>query len=144
MKWASVFLTVFFLVLFLSGQGGRSTGAYEELKPEPGRVTVFQLVGSEKPSSEHAARLREFVRARGDVLREICLDELPAALSCGADRVKVEKLPWVLLMDAGGRIRYESTGADLSELSARLDFLKGQPVTDIDESTWGKIKELFR
>ena len=144
MKWASVFLTVFFLVLLLSGQGGRSTGAYEDLKPEPGRVTVFQLVGSEKPASEHAARLREIVRARGCVMQEMCLDELPVVLSCGADRVKVEKFPWVLLMDAGGRIRHESPGADLSELSVWLDFLKQQPVTDIDESTWGKIKELFR
>jgi hypothetical protein len=144
MKWASVFLTVFFLLLLFSSQGGRSTGACEELKPEPGRVTVFQLVGSEKPSSEVSARLREIVRAHGGVMQEMCLDELPVVLSSGSDRVKVERLPWVLLMDAGGKIRYESTGADLSELSAWVDFLKRQPVTDIDESTWGKIKELFR
>ncbi|MCK5119199.1 MAG: hypothetical protein KAJ05_06220 [Candidatus Latescibacteria bacterium] len=144
MKWASVFLTVFFLLLLFFSQGGRTTRAYEELKPDPGRVTVFQLVGSEKPSSEHAARLREMVRSCGGVTQEMYLDELPAALSCGSDRVKVERLPWVLLVDATGRIRYESTGADLSELSAWVDFLKQQPVTDIDESTWGKIKELFR
>ncbi|OPX24780.1 MAG: hypothetical protein DRP97_05715 [Candidatus Latescibacterota bacterium] len=144
MKWASVFLTVFFLVLFLSSHGGRSTGAYEALKPEPGRVTVFRLVGSEKPSSEHAARLREIVRAHGGVMQEMCVDELPVVLSAGSDRVKVKKLPWVLLVDAGGRLRYESTGADISELSVWLDFLKRQAVTDIDESTWGKIKELFR
>ncbi len=144
MKWASVFLTVFFLLLLFSSQGGRSTRTYEELKPDPGRVTVFQLVGSERPSSEHAARLREMVRARGGVLQEMCLDELPVVLCSESDRVKVEKLPWLLLVDAGGSIRYESTGVDLSELSVWLDFLKGRPVTDIDESTWGKIKELFR
>ena len=90
------------------------------------------------------ARLREIVRARGGVMQEMCLDELPVVLSSGSDRVKVRRLPWVLLVDAGGRIRHESTGADLSELTVWLDFLKRQPVTDIDESTWGKIKELFR
>lgn len=144
MKWASVFLTVFFLVLLFSSQGGRSTGAYEELKPEPGRVTVFQLVGSKNPSSEHTARLRDIVRKRGGIMQEMCLDELPVVLSSGLDRVKVGRLPRVLLLDAGGRIRYESTGSDLSELTVWLDFLKRQLVTDIDESTWGKIKELFR
>ncbi len=144
MKWASVFLAVFFVLLLFSSQGGRSTGAYEELKPEPGRVTVFQLVESGKPPSEIAARLQEIVRTRGGAMQEMCLDELPVLLSSGSDRVKVDRLPCVILVDAGGRIRHESTGADLSELTVWLDFLERQVVTDIDESTWGKIKELFR
>ena len=154
MKWASVFLMAFFLLIVFSGRGGRSTEAYVALKPEPGRVTVFRLsrvrfqVGSEGPSAEQALRLREIVRERGGVIQEIRLEELPVVLSCGSDRVKVEKVPRLLLVDARGRVRYESAdkkrpvGEDLADLSAWMDFLEQR--TDIDESTWGKIKELFR
>lgn len=142
MKWASVALMAFLLLIIFSGEGGRSTEAYVALKPEPGRVTVFRLVGSESPSTEQGLRLREIVRERGGVVQEIRLEELPAILSCGSDRVKVEKVPRWLLVDTKGRIRYESVGEDLSDLTARIDFLKQH--TDIDESTWGKIKELFR
>ncbi len=148
MKWASVFLMAFFLLIVFSGRGGRSTQAYVALKPEPGRVTVFRLVGSEGPSAEQALRLREIVRERGGVIQEIRLEELPVVLSCGSDRVKVEKVPRLLLVDAKGRVRYESAdkkrpvGEDLADVSAWMDFLEQH--TDIDESTWGKIKELFR
>jgi len=143
MRWASVFLVVVFLLLIIfSGQGGRSTGAYVALKPEPGRVTVFRLVGSERPSTEQGLRLREIVRERGGVMQELRLEELPVILSCGSDRVKVMQVPRLLLVDAGGRVRYESMGENLSGLSAWMDFLEQH--TDIDESTWGKIKELFR
>ncbi|MFH1006238.1 MAG: hypothetical protein V1800_01885 [Candidatus Latescibacterota bacterium] len=144
MKRAGVFLMVLFLFLLLSGQGGRSTGAYEELKPEYGRVKLVRLVGSEEQALEDAARLEEIVRESGGVMEEIRLDELPAVLSCGTDRVKVGHLPWVLLVDGDGKIRYESSGGDLSELTARMKFLGQQSVTYIDESTWTKIKELFR
>jgi len=47
---------------------------------------------------------------------------------------------WVLLLERDGNSVYEMEGEDLEQIFAGL----GSVSTDIDESTWGKIKDLFQ
>lgn len=52
---------------------------------------------------------------------------------------------FVLLVDAQGRAAASGAGAELDQVLDRAALLLGTQVsTEVDESTWGKVKEIFK
>jgi len=67
--------------------------------------------------------------------------ELPAELAGQLDGAA----GFVLLVDAGGRAAASGPGAELGQVLEQAARLLGKPLaTEVDESTWGKVKEIFK
>ena len=106
---------------------------------------LLQVVGVVRLAEEADAGVLEDCRRRCE-LRYPLLDasqvaedaELPSALKArvgqGGD--------YLLLVDAAGRPAGEGTGKAVAQLFSLLP--RESIPTDVDESTWGKIKELFQ
>lgn len=66
---------------------------------------------------------------------------LPAELSGHLDSAA----GFVLLVDGQGRAAASGAGAELDQVLDRAALLLGNLVaTEVDESTWGKVKEIFK
>lgn len=66
---------------------------------------------------------------------------LPAELSGHLDSAA----GFVLLVDANGRAAASGAGTELNQVLDRaVLMLGGQLATEVDESTWGKVKEIFK
>ena len=66
---------------------------------------------------------------------------LPAELSGHLD----SPAGFVLLVDGKGRAAASGEGAELNQVLDRAALLLGGAVaTEVDESTWGKVKEIFK
>ena len=66
---------------------------------------------------------------------------LPAELASHLDSAA----GFVLLVDGGGRTRASGAAAELNLVLDRAGFLLGGlAATEVDESTWGKVKEIFK
>ncbi|NUM88215.1 MAG: hypothetical protein HUU37_03335 [Bdellovibrionales bacterium] len=67
--------------------------------------------------------------------------DLPAELSRQLDN----PAGFVLLLDGTGRAAAAGSAAELNQVLARAALLLGAQVsTEVDESTWGKVKEIFK
>lgn len=67
--------------------------------------------------------------------------DLPAELSGHLDSAA----GFVLLVDAKGRAAASGEGAELNQVLDRAALLLGgMAATEVDQSTWGKVKEIFK
>lgn len=116
------------------------------------RTTVLYVFTGTSFPSEMDRSIWRTLHRKGIRALAICLDPAPpiqderlsvvvlrAADSRLYEAYKAEHLPLRVLMDQSGVVRYR--GDDPSALLAEIET---SPRTDIDESTWAKIKELFR
>jgi len=120
-----------------------------------GTTVVYVFTGASFPSQIDRPIWRTLHR-KGIRCLAICLDPVPltqderfpfVVLRAADSRLykayKAEHLPLSVLMDQDGGIRYQ--GDDSSALLAEIEKSPSPSMqTDIDESTWAKIKELFR
>ena len=66
---------------------------------------------------------------------------LPAELSPQLD----SPAGFALLLDSKGRVAAAGPAAELNQVLAQAALLlEGQVATEVDESTWGKVKEIFK
>jgi hypothetical protein len=108
----------------------------------------------------HPLRVMGLVQHRGDVavMEQMRLQEgISFQLVCAAAARQDPALPaelsghldsaagFVLLVDARGRAAASGTGDALNQMLERAAQWLGAPVsTEVDESTWGKVKEIFK
>ena len=123
--------------LFAPGQAAVHGGELEAVaQAYQDRLQVVGIVSGEQeiPAQEGVCEFLNATQAR----------QCPYLPEMVSDRLGGTE-DYLLLLDAAGQPVAAETGYPLAELQEVLALVAGRKVTtEVDESTWGKIKELFR
>ncbi len=152
-----IFLLVLGFFLF-GGAGGASDGERMQNRDALRGFDLFYLFSPDNPN--HLERVSQLRELAGDTTRSFRLvtvshaayEEvqrsqavrgsatwIPAAIA----RRLAGTTDYVVLVEAGGKVRAEGSGGSIERVLALL--APSLPIaTEVDESTWGKIKDLFQ